>query len=119
MVAAAVAELLLRMSAGSAAAEVALLLVPIWAAALLGLVVGWAWKPRWAGSMSLSEVGWSQQADGLGIGSVGFGSIPGFGSIEAQLPGFDSVELRGEGEGMGSQPPRYFVVELCKLCVCM
>jgi hypothetical protein len=34
---------------GGAAMELAALAAPLWVAALVGLLVGWAWRPRWAG----------------------------------------------------------------------
>lgn len=34
---------------GGAALELAALAAPLWVAALVGLLVGWAWRPRWAG----------------------------------------------------------------------
>ncbi|CAL5033856.1 unnamed protein product [Urochloa decumbens] len=34
---------------GAAALELAALSAPLWVAALVGLLIGWAWRPRWAG----------------------------------------------------------------------
>lgn len=34
---------------GGAALELAALAAPLWLAALVGLLIGWAWRPRWAG----------------------------------------------------------------------
>ncbi|KAG2564819.1 uncharacterized protein LOC120682022 [Panicum virgatum] len=34
---------------GGAALELAALAAPLWVAALVGLLIGWAWRPRWAG----------------------------------------------------------------------
>jgi hypothetical protein len=36
---------------GGAALELAVLAAPLWAAALAGLLIGWAWRPRWAGAV--------------------------------------------------------------------
>ncbi|KAL6885468.1 hypothetical protein ACP4OV_010247 [Aristida adscensionis] len=36
---------------GGAALELAALAAPLWVAALVGLLVGWAWRPRWAGAV--------------------------------------------------------------------
>ncbi|KAL6650365.1 hypothetical protein ACP70R_009290 [Stipagrostis hirtigluma subsp. patula] len=36
---------------GGAALELAVLAAPLWVAALVGLLVGWAWRPRWAGAV--------------------------------------------------------------------
>jgi hypothetical protein len=34
---------------GGAALELAAIAAPLWLAALVGLLIGWAWRPRWAG----------------------------------------------------------------------
>jgi hypothetical protein len=44
----AVARVLEQKTAWGAACEMALLAGPLWAAALVGLLLGWAWRPRWA-----------------------------------------------------------------------
>ncbi|WVZ83555.1 hypothetical protein U9M48_030690 [Paspalum notatum var. saurae] len=36
---------------GGAALELAALAAPLWVAALVGLLIGWAWRPRWAGAV--------------------------------------------------------------------
>jgi len=33
--------------------DIAMCLVPLWLAVMIGLLVGWAWKPRWAGLICL------------------------------------------------------------------
>ncbi|KAL6629240.1 hypothetical protein ACP70R_029005 [Stipagrostis hirtigluma subsp. patula] len=47
----AVARVLEQPTASGAAWEMALLAGPLWAAALLGLLLGWAWRPRWAAGL--------------------------------------------------------------------
>ncbi|CAD6252048.1 unnamed protein product [Miscanthus lutarioriparius] len=47
----AVARVLELPTAWGAAWEMALLAGPLWAAALLGLLLGWAWRPRWAAGL--------------------------------------------------------------------
>lgn len=47
----AVARVLEQPTAWGAAWEMALLAGPLWAAALLGLLLGWAWRPRWAAGL--------------------------------------------------------------------
>ncbi|KAL8150327.1 hypothetical protein V2J09_020135 [Rumex salicifolius] len=49
--------------------------VPLWIAVIVGVVIGWSWKPRWA------NFTWK-----LCIPS--FVSIPGFSSLKQQLPAF-------------------------------
>lgn len=41
-------EILQRPTVGDVVVELMLFLGPVWIAVLVGLVVGWAWKPRWA-----------------------------------------------------------------------
>ncbi|TVU05762.1 hypothetical protein EJB05_48944 [Eragrostis curvula] len=36
---------------GGAALELAILAAPLWVAAIVGLLIGWAWRPRWAGAV--------------------------------------------------------------------
>jgi type IV secretory pathway TrbD component len=47
----AVARVLEQPTAWGAAREMALLAGPLWAAVLLGLLLGWAWRPRWAAGL--------------------------------------------------------------------
>jgi len=47
----AVARVLEQPTAWGAVWEMSLLAVPLWAAALLGLLLGWAWRPRWAAGL--------------------------------------------------------------------
>jgi hypothetical protein len=47
----AVARVLQQPTVWGAAWEMALLAGPLWAAALIGLLLGWAWRPRWAAGL--------------------------------------------------------------------
>ncbi|CAL4890304.1 unnamed protein product [Urochloa decumbens] len=47
----AVARVLEQPTAWGAVWEMALLAGPLWAAALIGLLLGWAWRPRWAAGL--------------------------------------------------------------------
>ncbi|KAG8076622.1 hypothetical protein GUJ93_ZPchr0006g44234 [Zizania palustris] len=47
----AVARVLEQPTAWGAVCEMALLAGPLWAAALLGLLLGWAWRPSWAAGL--------------------------------------------------------------------
>ncbi|XP_066396853.1 uncharacterized protein [Miscanthus floridulus] len=49
----AVALLLRRPALAEMAVDVLLCAVPIWAAIMIGLVVGWSWRPRWTGLLFL------------------------------------------------------------------
>lgn len=110
-------------SAGTVASELLLLCGPLWAAVLVGLVVGWAWRPRWAAELvgaagdavRASEA--STTGDGGGPASsavgVGFPSLESLKSIP--LPGcfatFGSVSKKarcsaaaGDEEEVGDGP---------------
>lgn len=54
----AVARVLEQPTAWGAAWEMALLAGPLWAAALLGLLLGWAWRPRWADGLVATADGY-------------------------------------------------------------
>lgn len=45
--------LLRRPAVAEMAVDVLLCAVPIWAAVMIGLVIGWAWRPRWTGLLYL------------------------------------------------------------------
>jgi hypothetical protein len=47
----AVARVLQQPTAWGAVWEMSLLAGPLWAAALIGLLLGWAWRPRWAAGL--------------------------------------------------------------------
>lgn len=44
----AVIEILKRSTVGDAFMEVVFFFIPLWVAVLIGLFIGWAWKPKWA-----------------------------------------------------------------------
>ncbi|KAK3145324.1 hypothetical protein QOZ80_4AG0327330 [Eleusine coracana subsp. coracana] len=48
---------------GGAALELAVLAAPLWVAALVGLLIGWAWRPRWAGAV-VGDLAQQQEAAG-------------------------------------------------------
>ncbi|CAN4127108.1 unnamed protein product [Withania somnifera] len=45
---AALAEILQRPSTGEVIIELGMFMAPIWIAVVVGVLVGWAWKPKWA-----------------------------------------------------------------------
>jgi hypothetical protein len=53
----AVARVLEKPTVRGAAWEMALLAGPLWAAALVGLLLGWAWRPRWAAGLVAASDG--------------------------------------------------------------
>jgi hypothetical protein len=77
----AVGRVLEQPTAWGAAWEMALLAGPLWAAALLGLLLGWAWRPRWASGLVVATAD-----DG---GSPAAAAQPPFATLDfwkAQLP---------------------------------
>lgn len=62
----------------------------IWAAVVVGVLVGWAWKPRWAHlgrgklGFAVESEGGSSRWEGLGLSSLSFSLVPSFYSIKAQ-----------------------------------
>ncbi|KAK3143163.1 hypothetical protein QOZ80_4BG0359250 [Eleusine coracana subsp. coracana] len=48
---------------GGAALDLAVLAAPLWVAALVGLLIGWAWRPRWAGAV-VGDLAQQQEAAG-------------------------------------------------------
>ncbi|KAF8008361.1 hypothetical protein BT93_K2130 [Corymbia citriodora subsp. variegata] len=84
-------------------ADVVLFLVPVWIAFLLGVLVGWVWKPKWASlgrvELSCSVLGQSDSSfPFLPPKSVmsplkGFGSDPCLTSFKVQWPSFNFRNL--------------------------
>uniref|UniRef100_A0A0A9HLG0 START domain-containing protein n=1 Tax=Arundo donax TaxID=35708 RepID=A0A0A9HLG0_ARUDO len=75
----AVARVLEQPTAWGAAWEMALLAGPLWAAALIGLLLGWAWRPRWAAGLVAT-------ADGRHHTPAPAASFATLGFWRAQLP---------------------------------
>jgi hypothetical protein len=75
----AVARVLEQPTVWGAAWEMAVLAGPLWAAALVGLLLGWAWRPRWAAGLVSASGGRHHSPE----------SAPPFASVEfwkSQLP---------------------------------
>ncbi|KAG9455234.1 hypothetical protein H6P81_008138 [Aristolochia fimbriata] len=90
-------EILRRPTVGAVFMELLLFLGPLWIAVLVGLVVGWAWKPKWANlgreKADATSKSWSSSwssllapADGYGLSSLRLGSISTLNSLKVQLP---------------------------------
>lgn len=82
-------EILRKPTVGDVVAELALFAAPFWIAVLVGLFVGWAWRPRWAAGL----VGGVEAIVG------GRGAPPSVtsrvDSLKAQLPGSISCSVSG------------------------
>ncbi|MQL75824.1 hypothetical protein Taro_008217 [Colocasia esculenta] len=46
-------ELIMRPAVAEAVLDVLICAVPIWVAVMIGLVIGWSWRPRWTGLVFL------------------------------------------------------------------
>lgn len=52
-------EILRKPTIGDIVSELTLFATPLWVAVFVGLVVGWAWKPRWAAGLVGGGKGYS------------------------------------------------------------
>lgn len=104
-------------------ADVVLFLVPVWIAFLVGVVIGWAWKPKWA-SLGRIELSCSvlRPSDSsfpfLPSKSVmsplkGFGSDPCLNSFKVQWPSF---EFRNLDDAATKKKPRSQSTALLEDC---
>ncbi|KAI3843580.1 hypothetical protein MKX03_022405 [Papaver bracteatum] len=87
-------EVLKGPTIGNVFTELLLFLGPLWIAVLVGVVVGWAWKPKWA-TLGKDKLDYTMsKASSLSVGfissppSLNFGSMPCFNSMKAQLPSY-------------------------------
>ncbi|KAK1303423.1 hypothetical protein QJS10_CPB11g00560 [Acorus calamus] len=84
-------EILNKPSFGDVLGELALISVPVWVAILVGLLVGWAWKPKWAttlvGGDDIGDPTVTQAPAPAEEASSGFGLMSGFSSLKSQWPG--------------------------------
>lgn len=103
-------EILQRPSIGDVLAELVMFSGPLWIAVIVGLVIGWAWKPKWA-NLGRQELDGSMSPPSflpgsISEGSFGFASIPSLSSFKPQLPSCISwISNDGEEKGTFSAPP--------------
>ncbi|XVF51181.1 hypothetical protein PTKIN_Ptkin04bG0163800 [Pterospermum kingtungense] len=83
-------EILRKPTIGDALSEVMMFIAPLWVAVILGVLVGWAWKPKWAnlGRDMLMDCSGSKDSTSASSesSSTGFGSISSLNSIKFLLP---------------------------------
>lgn len=98
-------EILERPTIGAVFVEIMVFLGPVWIAFLLGITVGWIWKPKWAA--------WKNCKFDFSLPSSPSASVPstskpqGFHSDEAPTPSFASyVDAGSEIEQFDSGPSR-------------
>ncbi|KAK4793842.1 hypothetical protein SAY86_011836 [Trapa natans] len=98
-----VLEILEGRSLGAAVLELLVLMVPIWVALFLGVLVGWAWKPKWAnlpGAFSEGSVVSSPPPPDSGRESIPARAISGQ-TLSPLVPALSE----GSGNGKSSSEP--------------
>lgn len=100
----ALVEIMRKPTLGSMVSELLLFCGPLWASVLLGLLVGWVWRPKWAirlvgvdegksGSVNPQLPSSSALEEGPSV-ALGFPSLQ---SLKAQLPSCVTALISGEG----------------------
>lgn len=83
--------------------ELMLFIAPLWLAIIVGLLVGWAWKPKWAKNLtncSMSDASLPSPTASL---SACFASFPSLNALKFQLP--NCVSCNGDDKESPSVPP--------------
>lgn len=84
--------------------ELMLFIAPLWLAIIVGLLVGWAWKPKWA--KNLTNCSMSKDASAASptaLLSACFASFPSLNALKFQLP--NCVSCVGDDKESPSVPP--------------
>ncbi|XP_050151716.1 uncharacterized protein LOC126626429 [Malus sylvestris] len=85
-------EILRRPTIVEVLGELMMFITPLWIGVIVGVFVGWAWKPKWASLVGrdLLDCPISKQKESSSSSSQSsstcFGSIPGLSSLKFQLP---------------------------------
>ncbi|XP_059442742.1 uncharacterized protein LOC132174978 [Corylus avellana] len=80
-------EILRRPTMVDVLSELMMFIAPLWVAVIVGVLVGWAWKPRWAKILGCSESKDASPASPTTISlSTCFPSIPSLNALKFQLP---------------------------------
>lgn len=84
-------EILRRPNMGEVVGELAMFMAPLWVAVIVGVLVGWAWKPKWAdlACRDLKDSFGSKDSDSNSA-AFGFGSISSLNFLKFQLPSYIS-----------------------------
>ncbi|XP_022762174.1 uncharacterized protein LOC111308116 [Durio zibethinus] len=82
-------EILRKPTIGDVLCELIMFIAPLWVAVIVGVLVGWVWKPKWAnlGREMLMDCSGSENSTPASseCSSTGFGSIPSLNLIKFQL----------------------------------
>ncbi|XWS50188.1 hypothetical protein CRYUN_Cryun12cG0067600 [Craigia yunnanensis] len=83
-------EILRKPTIGDVLIELVMFIAPLWVAVIVGVLVGWAWKPKWANLGRKMLIDCSASKDSTPVSSesfsTGFGSISSLNLIKFQLP---------------------------------
>ena len=86
--------------------ELMVLIAPLWIAVIVGVLVGWSWKPKWAnlGREMLDSSG-SDESKSTSTSFSLLGSIPSFNSLNFQMPSCLLSSFDGKDEKETSSSP--------------
>ncbi|KAK8685104.1 hypothetical protein V6N13_041113 [Hibiscus sabdariffa] len=70
---------------GDVLSELLVFIAPLWAAVVVGVLVGWVWKPKWA-NLGRDMFMEDSTASSSEPNSTGFGSLPSFNLVKFQFP---------------------------------
>ncbi|KAB5521828.1 hypothetical protein DKX38_026147 [Salix brachista] len=83
-------EILQRPTIGEVLSEILIFVIPLWVAVAIGVIVGWAWRPKWASNLSremLLDSKVSKEAEKGEFSATTTSSvIPSFNILKFQLP---------------------------------
>lgn len=91
------AEILGRPRIVDVLGELMILIAPLWIAVIVGVLVGWTWKPKWA------NLGRDSKSTSTSFSLLG--SIPSFNSLNFQMPSCILSSFDGKDEKETSSPP--------------
>lgn len=87
-------EILRKPTIGGVFSELAVFIAPLWVAVIVGVLVGWTWRPKWAnlGGEMLYDCSASKKTVSAAPSSLltAFPSFPGLDSIKSQIPNYIS-----------------------------
>lgn len=78
-------EILQKPTIGDVVSELMVFMAPIWVAVVVGVFVGWAWKPKWV-NLKLDSVDSNKSPMALAFFPQFSASIPTFTSLKRQIP---------------------------------
>ncbi|KAH0456903.1 hypothetical protein IEQ34_014810 [Dendrobium chrysotoxum] len=116
-------EILRKPTIGDIVSELTLFAAPLWIAVFVGLVVGWAWKPRWATGLVGEEKGCSNDDHQMKPRANSYGcglqlALPSLDSLRAQIPSYltclmpEQISDKGEKVVDDLSPPHRVKKEL-------